>query len=118
MELAKIMSLLNSSGFIPTIRYYKYVMDAKTTPCASCLRFAGEIFAENDVNIPSLPRHPNCDCFFVEVDQEEYLKQKNFEFGNMTHDKWSKQSNDEKYLWCNSFRHRFGNAVDKYAKKI
>ena len=65
MELAKIMSLLNSSGFIPTIRYYKYVMDAKTTPCASCLRFAGEIFAENDVNIPSLPRHPNCDCFLL-----------------------------------------------------
>ena len=87
MELAKIMSLLNSSGFIPTIRYYKYVMDAKTTPCASCLRFAGEIFAENNVNIPSLPRHPNCDCFFVEVNQEEYLKQKNFEFGKMTHDK-------------------------------
>ena len=117
MELAKIMSLLNSSGFIPTIRYYKYVMDAKTTPCASCLRFAGEIFAENDVNIPSLPRHPNCDCFLVEVDQEEYLKQKNFEFGKMTHDKWSKQSNEEKYLWCNTFRNRFGNAIDKYAKK-
>ena len=56
MEPAKIMSLLNSSGFIPAIRYYKYVMDAKTTPCASCLRFAGEIFAENDVNIPSLPQ--------------------------------------------------------------
>lgn len=117
MELAKIMSLLNSSGFIPTIRYYKYVMDAKTTPCASCLRFAGEIFAENDVNIPSLPRHPNCDCFFVQVGQEEYLKQKNFEFGKMTHDKWSKQSDEEKYLWCNTFRNRFGNAIDKYAKK-
>jgi hypothetical protein len=92
-------------------------MDAKTTPCASCLRFAGEIFAENDVNIPSLPRHPNCDCFFVEVDQEEYIKQKNFEFGKMTHDKWSKQSNEEKYLWCNTFRNRFGNAIDKHAKK-
>ena len=117
MELVKIMSLLNSSGFIPTIRYYKYVMDAKTTPCASCLRFAGEIFAENDVNIPSLPRHPNCDCFFVQVDQEEYIKQKNFEFGKMTHDKWSKQSNEEKYLWCNTFRNRFGNAIDKYARK-
>ena len=117
MELVKIMSLLNSSGFIPTIRYYKYVMDAKTKPCADCLRFAGEIFAENDANIPVLPRHPNCDCFFIEVDQDEYLKQKNFEFGKMTHEKWRRQSNEDKYLWCNSFRNRFGNAIDKYAKK-
>ena len=118
MELVKIMSLLKSSGFIPPMRYYKYVMDAKTKPCADCLRFSGKIFAENDVNIPSLPRHPNCDCFFVQVDQEEYIKQKNFEFGKMTHDRWSKQSNEEKYLWCNTFRNRFGNAIDKYAKNI
>lgn len=35
----------------------------------------------------------------------------------MTHQKWGAQSQDEKYLWCNSFRNRFGNAIDKYAKK-
>lgn len=117
MELEKIMSLLNANCSIPPIRYYKYTMDDKTRPCANCLRFAGEIFAENDANIPSLPRHPNCDCFFVEVDQKEYLKQKNFEFGKMTHEEWSRQSDEEKYLWCNCFRQRFGNAIDKYAKK-
>ena len=35
----------------------------------------------------------------------------------MTHEKWRRQSNEDKYLWCNSFRNRFGNAIDKYAKK-
>ena len=25
---------------------------------------------------------------------------------------------EEKYLWCNTFRNRFGNAIDKYAKNI
>lgn len=117
MELARIMSLLNASGFIPPVRYYKYVMDSKTTHCATCLRFAGEIFADNDRNLPILPRHPNCDCYYVEVNEDEYFKQKKFKFGLMTHDKWSKQSDEEKYLWCNTFRNRFGYSIDKYAKK-
>lgn len=116
MELIKIMSLLGASGFIPPVRFYKYVMNEKTKSCADCLRFAGEIFAENDPRIPSLPRHPNCDCFFIEVDQDEYIRQKNFEFGRMTHDEWFDQSEEKKFLWCNSFRNRFGNAIDKYAK--
>ena len=117
MGVEKIMSLLNAGVFKPTIRYYKYVMDSKTNNCVKCLHFAGEIFAENDPRMPYLPRHPNCDCYFEEVEEEEYLKQKNFEFGNMTHLEWDKQSQDEKYLWCNSFRNRFGNAIDKYAKE-
>lgn len=33
----------------------------------------------------------------------------------MTHDKWNNQTDDEKYLWCNSFRERFGSVIDKYA---
>ena len=117
MGAEKIMSLLNAGVFKPTIRYYKYVMDSKTNNCAKCLHFAGEIFAENDPRKPYLPRHPNCDCYFAEVGEEEYLKQKNFEFGKMTHLKWGAQSQDEKYLWCNSFRNRFGDAIDKYAKE-
>lgn len=116
MELVKIMSLLKKSDFIPPVRFYKYVMNEKTKPCANCLRFAGEIFAENDPRIPLLPRHPNCDCFFAEVDQDEYIRQKNFEFGRMTHDEWYDQSEEKKFLWCNSFRNRFGDAIDKYAK--
>ena len=53
----------------------------------------------------------------IEVDQKEYLKQKNFEFGAMKPDQWAEQAEEEKYLWCNSFRSRFGNAIDKYAKQ-
>lgn len=116
MELTTIMSLLNASDFILPVRFYKYIMNKKTKPCAKCLRLAGEIFAENDPNFPLLPIHPNCDCFLIEVDKEEYFRQKNFEFGNMSHEKWERQSNDEKYLWCNSFRNRFGDAIEKYSK--
>lgn len=117
METLKILSLLNSSDFVPQIRFYKYVMDQKKKHCANCLRFAEEIFAENDPRIPTLPRHQNCNCFFVEVDKDEYIKQKKFEFGNMTHDKWSRQSDKYKYLWCNSFRNHFGASIDKYSRK-
>lgn len=117
MELTKIMSLLNASDLVVPVRFYKYVMEAKNKHCARCLRFAGEIFAENDLRLPSLPRHPNCACFLMEADKSEYIKQKNFEFGNMTHDRWSRQTDEEKYLWCNCFRNRFGEAIDKYAGK-
>ena len=58
MELIKIMSLLEAEGDIPPVRFYKYVMNEKTKSCADCLRFAGEIFVENDPKIPLLPRHP------------------------------------------------------------
>ena len=76
MELAEIMSLLNASGFVSHVHFYKYVMNEKTEPCANCFRFAGEIFVENDPQMPLVPRHPNCDCFFVEVDRDEYIRQK------------------------------------------
>ncbi len=117
MEIPQVISLLSESSFAPPIRFFKYIMDDKTKPCASCLRYAGEIFPENDPRLPSLPIHPNCDCFFEEVTKEEYLKQKNFKFGNMDHDTWYNQTEDEKYQWCNSFRNRFGNAIDKYAEQ-
>ncbi len=116
MELPEIVSLLKTSDFITHVHFYKYVMNEKTKPCANCLRFAGEIFVENDPKMPLLPRHSNCDCFFVEVDQDEYNRQKNFEFDQMTHDKWCDQSEEKKFLWCNSFRNRFGDTIDRYAK--
>ena len=117
MELEKIVLLLQTNDFVPQIRYYKYIVDDSTKTCDDCLRHAGEIYAENDPNMPELPIHPNCGCFFAEVDQTEFLKQQNFEFGNMTHDKWYDQTDEEKYLWCNSFRNRFGGAIDKYARQ-
>ena len=67
--------------------------------------------------MPKLPSHPNCGCTFIEVDQTEFLKQQSFEFGNMTHENWNNQTDDEKYLWCNNFRNRFGSAIDKYARQ-
>ena len=35
----------------------------------------------------------------------------------MKPDQWAEQTEEEKYLWCNSFRSHFGNAIDKYAKQ-
>ena len=113
----KIMALLQASGFVSPVRFYKFVMDDSTKPCDRCLRLAGEVFAENDPRIPELPLHPNCDCSLIEINQNEYLQLKDFEFGNMSHERWYEQTEEEKYLWCNSFRNRFGNAIDKYAKQ-
>ena len=115
MDLAKTLSLLESNDIVPQIRYFKYIIDNGTRTCDECLRYAGEVYADNDPRMPELPIHPNCGCTFAEVDKEEFLKQQSFEFGNMTHDKWDNQSEDKKYLWCNSFRNRFGSAIDKYA---
>ena len=113
----KIMALLQASGFVPPVHFYKFVMDDSTKPCDRCLRWAGEVFVENDPLIPNLPLHPNCDCSLIEINQDEYLRAKNFEFGNMSHERWDEQTEEEKYLWCNSFRNRFGNAIDKYTKQ-
>ena len=117
MEPERIMALLQANGFVQPVRFYKFMMDDSTKPCDRCLRLAGEVFIENDSRIPEIPLHPNCDCSLIEVDQDEYLRLKNFEFGNMSHERWDEQTEEEKYLWCNSFRNRFGNAIDKYAKQ-
>ncbi len=117
MEIDKIILSLQSNDFVPQIRYYKYIVDNGTKTCDDCLRYAGEIYADNDPSMPELPIHPNCGCSFAEVNQEEFLKQQSFEFGNMTHDKWENQTDEEKYLWCNSFRNRFGSVIDKYARQ-
>ena len=116
MKLTDIVELLQPNDFNRPIKFYKYVMDNSTRPCDKCLRFADEIFAENDSRMPELPLHPNCDCSLIEVSQAEYSAQQEFEFGNTTHDQWIDQSEEEKYLWCNSFRHHFGDAIDKYAQ--
>ena len=113
----KIMALLQASGFVPPVRFYKFVMDDSTKPCDRCLRLAGEVFAENDPRIPELPLHPNCDCSLIEINQNEYLQLKDFEFGNMSHERWYEQTEEKKHLWCNSFRNRFGKAIDRYAKQ-
>ena len=115
MELARIMSLLQTSG-LQTIRFYKVVGDNSTTACDKCFRFADTVYVENDPQMPLFPLHPNCDCHFVEVNQAEYIRQNEFQFGEMNHDKWFDQSEKDKYLWCNSFRIRFGTAIDEYAK--
>ena len=116
MELTKIISLLEPDNFIPPMHFYRFVVENGTSSCAKCLRLAGEIFPDNDSTIPNLPLHPNCHCRFVEVEQSEYLRQKESKFGNMDHATWSNQSENQKYLWCNSFRKHFGDAVDKYAR--
>lgn len=116
MELARIMSLLQASG-LQTVRFYKIVGNNSTAACDKCLRFAGTVFAENDPDMPTLPLHPNCDCYLMEVDQAEYTRQNEFQFGDMTHDQWFDQTEEDKHLWCNSFRIHFGKAVDKYAKQ-
>ena len=116
MGFDEIVLLLQSNDFVPQIRYYKYIIDSGTRTCDECLRYAGEIYTENDPRMPELPIHPNCGCTLIEVDQTEFLRQQNFEFGDMTHDKWDNQTEEEKYLWCNSFRNRFGAAIDKYAR--
>ena len=117
MELGELMSLIQASGFIPQAHFYKFVMDNTTKACDKCLRFADEIFMENDPKMPQLPLHPNCDCQFIEVGQQEYEQQENFEFGYMLHEKWDSQAEKDKHLWCNTFRKQFGNAIDKYARQ-
>jgi len=117
MKLTDIIELLRTNDFNKPIKFYKFVMDNSTRPCDKCLRFADEIFAENDQRMPELPLHPNCDCAFIEVDQAEYLAQQEFEFGNMTPRQWDDQTEEEKYLWCNKFRHHFGDVIDKCAQK-
>ena len=117
MKLTDIVELLQPNDFNRPVKFYKFVMDNSTRPCDKCLRFADEIFAENDPQMPELPLHPNCDCSLIEVDQAEYSAQQEFDFGNMTHQQWDNQTKEEKYLWCNSFRHHFGDAIDKYAQK-
>lgn len=116
MDFEKIISMLETSSSLPQIRFYKYVSEKGTGSCAKCFRLAGEIFIGNDPRMPNLPLHPNCKCKMIEVEQSEYLKQKEFKFGNMSHDKWYEWSDDKKYLWCNSFRKIFGGAIDKYSQ--
>ena len=117
MDFDKIMDLLKASTIVPPMRFYKYVAEKKTGSCAKCLRLAGEIFSENDPDIPKLPIHPNCNCKLIKVEQSEYNKQQVFKFGNMSHEEWDNQSDDEKYLWCNSFRKHFGEAIDQYSRR-
>ena len=95
MEPERIMALLQASGFVPPVRFYKFVMDDSTKPCDRCLRLAGEVFAENDPRIPELPLHPNCDCSLIEINQNEYLQLKDFEFGNMSHERWYEQTEEK-----------------------
>ena len=115
MDIARIISLMQSNTYVQSLRFYKLINGDGQKTCDKCLRFAGQIFTEKDANIPLLPFHPNCSCHFIEVNQEEYLKQKNFQFGNMSPDRWDRLKEEDKYLWCNVFRDRFGKAIDKYA---
>ena len=64
-----------------------------------------------------LPLHTNCTCSLVEISKNEYEEFQSFEFGNTNHEQWDNKSEEEKYLWCNSFRDHFGDAIDKYAEK-
>lgn len=114
MNVERIVSALKANQ---SKHYFKYVLDGKTKNCANCLRLDGEIFAEDDGNKPILPLHPNCDCRYVEVSEREFLRQQNFQFGTMNPDKWIEQSDDDKNLWCNSFRKQFGDCIDKYSIK-
>ncbi|MGE4563912.1 MAG: hypothetical protein AB7F32_03500 [Victivallaceae bacterium] len=113
MDMMRIMSALETS-IKP--RFYKYVSESTNGTCDACLKHGGEIFTEYD-KMPELPLHPNCRCHYIEVSVDDFLKQKTFEFGTMGVDKWLDQSEDDKNLWCNSFRNRFGEAIDKYAQK-
>ncbi|MBO5991117.1 MAG: hypothetical protein J6R00_05655, partial [Lentisphaeria bacterium] len=117
MEMNVIMSLLDSGDIIVPSRFYKFIAPNTIRSCDECFRLSGEIFSEFDANMPSLPLHQNCDCYFVEVSLEDYTKQKDFQFGEMMHEKWKFQSEDDKNLWCNSFRKRFGDFIDQYAEK-
>ena len=113
MDMAMVMSALEASV---KPRFYKYISDSTNKTCNACLKHDGEIFTEYD-KMPELPLHPNCRCRYIEVSAEDFLKQKSFEFGAMSVDKWMDQSKDDKNLWCNSFRNRFGDAIDKFAQQ-
>lgn len=72
-EIARIESKVTENYFkeygIKKVRYNACLCNT----CDKCMSDHNKVFNVDDSNRPSLPRHPNCQCFYVQEDDEKYL---------------------------------------------
>lgn len=72
-EIARIESKVTENYFkeygIKKVRYNACLCNT----CDKCMSDHNKVFNVDDSNRPSLPRHPNCQCFYVQEDDEKTL---------------------------------------------
>ncbi|MFR5643167.1 MAG: minor capsid protein [Clostridium paraputrificum] len=72
-EIARIESKVTENYFkeygIKKVRYNACLCNT----CDKCMSDHNKVFNVDDSNRPSLPRHPNCQCFYVQEDDEKNL---------------------------------------------
>ena len=72
-EIARIESKVTENYFkeygIKKVRYNACLCNT----CDKCMNDHNKVFNVYDSNRPSLPRHPNCQCFYVQEDDEKHL---------------------------------------------